>query len=88
MKGFLTWHDRPFRRTHNLDELGEQCVSAGGTLSGTVRQVAGLTGYAWLFRYPGVAVTPTVAEAEEEALESARVAVKAIGSRLPEEAGG
>ncbi len=22
-KGFLTWHSTPFRKTHNLDELGE-----------------------------------------------------------------
>jgi HEPN domain-containing protein len=26
LKGFLTWHDVPFRRVHELDELGEQCA--------------------------------------------------------------
>ncbi len=25
LKGFLTWHSTPFRKTHNLEELGEQC---------------------------------------------------------------
>ena len=27
LKGFLTWHERPFRRTHSLEELGEQCLT-------------------------------------------------------------
>ncbi len=25
MKGFLTWHGRVFRKTHNLGELGDMC---------------------------------------------------------------
>ncbi len=24
LKGFLTWHDVPFRKTHSLEEIGEQ----------------------------------------------------------------
>ncbi len=27
MKAFLAWHDRPFRKTHNLIEIGEQCAA-------------------------------------------------------------
>jgi HEPN domain-containing protein len=26
LKGYLTWHDRPFRKTHDLVELIEQCI--------------------------------------------------------------
>jgi len=26
MKGFLTWHGRRFRKTHSLEEIGEQCL--------------------------------------------------------------
>ena len=26
LKALLAWHDRPFRRTHNIEELGEVCV--------------------------------------------------------------
>jgi len=26
MKAFLAWHDVPFRKTHNLEELGQQCM--------------------------------------------------------------
>lgn len=25
LKGFLAWHDRPFRKTHNLLEIGKAC---------------------------------------------------------------
>ena len=32
MKGFLTWHDRPFRKTHNLVEVGEACATLDVTL--------------------------------------------------------
>jgi hypothetical protein len=24
MKAFLAWHDAPFRKTHNLEELGQR----------------------------------------------------------------
>ena len=27
LKGFLAWHDRPFRKTHNIEELGEACIN-------------------------------------------------------------
>lgn len=32
MKGFLTWHNRPFRKTHSLEEIGEQCLAIDQTL--------------------------------------------------------
>lgn len=31
-KGFLTWHSSPFRKTHLLEELGEQCLKIDPTL--------------------------------------------------------
>jgi HEPN domain-containing protein len=33
MKAFLAWHDVPFRKTHNLEELGQQCVSVDAGLA-------------------------------------------------------
>lgn len=27
IKGFLVWHDRPFRRTHDLAELGREAMA-------------------------------------------------------------
>lgn len=40
MKGFLTWHDRRFRKTHNLVELGEQCVAIDSGLEPVLREAA------------------------------------------------
>ena len=28
LKGFLTWHDEPFRKTHNLVELGRLALES------------------------------------------------------------
>lgn len=32
-KALLTWHDSAFRKTHNLEELGELCTRIDGTLA-------------------------------------------------------
>jgi len=82
-KAFLTWHDRPFRKTHNLIEIGEQCAAISPDLEPLLRRAAPLTEYAWKFRYPGEPEEPTVAEAEE-ALVLAREVHDAIVDRLPE----
>lgn len=37
LKGFLAWNGRAFRRTHNLEEIGEQCLSVDSTLRADVR---------------------------------------------------
>jgi HEPN domain-containing protein len=55
LKAFLTWHDRPFRKTHDLVELGGQCVALDPALDNRLRTAALLTEYAWKFRYPGEA---------------------------------
>jgi HEPN domain-containing protein len=84
LKGFLTWHGRPFRKTHNLEEIGEQCLVLDPTLLETVDQAAPLSEYAWRFRYPGA---PEGIDAEEagEALKAARTVHDAIVSRVPPE---
>jgi HEPN domain-containing protein len=84
MKGFLTWHDRPFRKTHNLIEIGEACTAADSTLDALLRRAAPLTEYAWKFRYPGEPELPPLNEAEA-ALALAREVYEAILSRLPPE---
>src|SRR5438128_2429413 len=53
LKAFLTWYDRPFRRTHDLVEVGDQCAEIDPTLELLLRRVAPLSEYAWRFRYPG-----------------------------------
>ena len=52
LKGFLTWNGRTFRRTHNLEEIGEQCLTIDGSLREVVDQAVPLSEYAWKFRYP------------------------------------
>jgi len=33
LKAFLTWHETPFRKTHSLEEIGEQCITIDANLS-------------------------------------------------------
>jgi HEPN domain-containing protein len=32
LKGFLMWHNSPFRKTRSLEEIGEQCLDLDSTL--------------------------------------------------------
>ncbi len=65
LKGFLTWHNVPFRKTHNLEEIGEQCLKLDATLKQVIDRAVPITEYAWKFRYPGEPGAPTPEEAEE-----------------------
>jgi HEPN domain-containing protein len=82
LKALLAWRDVPFRKTHNLEELGQQCVALDSTLRPVVDQSAPLSEYAWRFRYPGEIDEPGRAEAEE-ALAAARKVYGAVLTRLP-----
>jgi HEPN domain-containing protein len=59
-KASLTWHDVPFRRVHELDVIGGQCVAVDSTLQGVVDRADELTKYAWQFRYPGSPYEPSL----------------------------
>jgi HEPN domain-containing protein len=82
MKAFLAWHDLPFRKTHNLEELGRQCVALDPTLAVVADEAAPLTEYAWKFRYPGESAEPHQPEAEQ-ALATARKVYDVIVNLLP-----
>jgi HEPN domain-containing protein len=82
LKAFLVWHDRPFRRIHDLVELGQQCVALDASLEPLLRRAAPLTEYAWKFRYPGESEEPSKEEAEQ-ALGVAREVHGAILACLP-----
>jgi len=60
LKAFLGWHDRPFRKTHDLIELGRQCLEIDPTLADLLAEAAPLTEYASMFRYPGDERRPLV----------------------------
>ncbi len=84
LKAFLAWHDEPFRKTHNLEEVGRQTLPFDTTLRALVGRAGGLTEYAWKYRYPGEPKEPRLSEAEA-ALALAREIYEAIIARLPAE---
>jgi HEPN domain-containing protein len=84
LKAFLMWHNIPFRKTHSLEELGEQCLDLDQTLKSLIDRAVPLTEYAWKFRYPGEPEEPLSEEAQE-ALEIAREMFEAVIGRLPKE---
>jgi HEPN domain-containing protein len=53
LKGYLTWHDIAFRKTHNLKELGESCARIDASLEQIAARAHILTDYSWKMRYPG-----------------------------------
>jgi len=59
LKAFLVWHDRSFRKTHSLEELGRVCCQIDSALTDLVDEAVPLTEYAWAFRYPGAPPIPS-----------------------------
>jgi len=81
LKAFLAWQDVPFRKTHNIEELGRTCLSLDATLRSVVDRAVPLTEYAWKFRYPGEPEEPSLEEARD-ALDAARAVYEAIVTRV------
>lgn len=81
-KAFLTWHDRPFRKTHELSELLLQCQEIDQQFADLLGSAKVLTQYATQTRYPGTSRPPALIEAET-ALRFAREAVAFVVARLP-----
>lgn len=84
LKGFLTYHDIPFRKTHSLEEIGEQCLKLDSSLNELVNRAVPLTEYAWKFRYPGGLDEPSNDEVQQ-ALQVAHELYDVILARLPSE---
>jgi hypothetical protein len=58
--------DRPFRKTHSLEEIGEQSLALDPALRPIIDEAVPLTEYAWKFRYPGEMEEPSRTEAEAD----------------------
>ena len=58
LKAFLTWHNTPFAKTHNLTDLGQACVQIDPNLATSLARAAPLSEFAWKFRYPGSPAEP------------------------------
>ena len=84
LKAFLTFHDQPFRKTHDLASLARQCADIDAALAPLVDRLDGLSEYAWAYRYPAGFAEPTPVEIQE-ARGAAQAALNQIFRRLPEE---
>ena len=62
-KAFLAFHNVPFRRIHDMKELGEQCIALDPSLFTLMREANDLTAYAVEFRYLDAPREPDEAEA-------------------------
>lgn len=82
MKGYLTAHERVFRKTHDLDELARACEAIDPTLKAVLLEARDLTVFAWEFRYPGDSQVPSEGEAVQT-LALARQVVSVLFDRLP-----
>ncbi len=85
VKGFLVCHGRPFRKVHDLREVGGAAIAIDASLELLLRRTASLSPFAGVFRYPADMGEPTPEEAEG-ALALAREVYESILARLPEEA--
>ena len=83
IKALLTWHDSPFRKTHDLVSLGGQAVEPDPSLEDLLREAAPLTEYAWKYRYPGEFVEPPP-DRVTPILALAKEVVEAIATRIDE----
>ena len=83
MKAFLVYHERPFRKTHNLTELGGAVARIEPALAELMREASLMTEFAWRFRYPG----DSASVSERDALQSIELAERVLAEvrgRLPE----
>jgi len=85
LKAFLTWHDRPFRNTHDIEKLGDVCREIDDSLGALADEADVLSEYAWKLRYPGSRYKPKRKEVEIMLGVAAQV-FREVQSRLPPDA--
>jgi HEPN domain-containing protein len=77
LKGLLSHHEHPFRKTHDIGELALACLEHEPSMEALFRESASLTEYAWRFRYPGDVLEPELEEVQG-ALRVATQVVEAV----------
>lgn len=82
LKAFLTWHDVPFRKTHDLKRIGRQCAKIDPQMEKLLKRAAPLSKYAWQLRYPGEDEEPNRRETHR-GLSTARQIFKMILKKIP-----
>lgn len=84
LKAFLTYHDIPFGKTHDLTELVAQAIQVEASFSEWQNVAGDLTPYAVWFRYPADVMEPPKSEAVR-ALQQASSFVDFVVRLLPDE---
>jgi HEPN domain-containing protein len=82
MKAYLVHREQPFRKTHNLTELGGAVARLEPSLADLMRSASLMTEFAWRFRYPGELATVSQEDAMR-ALDTAESVLVAVVSVLP-----
>jgi len=82
LKAFLVWRDHPFRKTHNLVELTQQCVDLEPALGEALRGMGGLTRFAGEYRYPGETELPSLELAQGRVVR-VKAALETVTGLLP-----
>jgi HEPN domain-containing protein len=83
LKAFLCWHDKPFRKTHDLRELLDLACSIEPEMENLRGSIEALTPFAWEFRYPGESEEPSLEESKKY-LQTANTFYQKIISYLPD----
>ena len=81
MKAYLVHREQPFRKTHNLTELGGAVARLEPSLADLMRSASLMTEFAWRFRYPGELATVSQEDAMR-ALDTAESVLVAVVSVL------
>ena len=76
LKAFLTEHETPFPKIHDLVKLGQLCFPITPELKAVEADLDLLSRYAIAFRYPGEQATSEEAKAAVKALEKVRKLIK------------
>ncbi|MDW8318670.1 MAG: HEPN domain-containing protein [Anaerolineae bacterium] len=84
LKAFLTWHDIPFARTHDLTELVRLAEGVNRSFGRWESAAQELTPYAVQFRYPGDLLEPERADVDH-ALQQATALIEFVLGLLPDE---
>ncbi len=82
MKAYLVFREQPFRKTHNLTELGGAVARLEPSMSDLMRSASLMTEFAWRFRYPGDVASVTHGDAVR-AIELAAQVLSGIVGALP-----
>jgi HEPN domain-containing protein len=81
LKGFLAANEKPLKRIHDLESLGQLVLSVAPALRDVISGAYSLSIYASEFRYPGESPEPDLTTAEA-GIEIAFGAVAAIASLM------